>query len=102
MAHALDRQCYNHIMAKKIVQNVLKYNAVFEPCDEGGFTVTVPKLPGLVTEGDTFEQAAKMTQDAIQGYILCMQEDGEKIPDPDENVFVAPISINFPNLRFAV
>ena len=37
-------------------QNVLKYNAVFEPCEEGGFTVTVPKLPGLVTEGDTFEK----------------------------------------------
>ncbi|MBI5358246.1 type II toxin-antitoxin system HicB family antitoxin [Candidatus Amesbacteria bacterium] len=89
-------------MAKKIVQNVLKYNAVFEPCEEGGFVVTVPKLPGLVTEGDTFEKATEMARDAINGYILCMQEDGEPIPEPDENVFVAPISINFPSLKFAI
>ena len=44
-------------MAKKIVEKILRYNAVFDPCEEGGFTVTVPKLPGLVTEGDTFEEA---------------------------------------------
>ena len=85
-----------------MVKNILKYNAVFEPCEEGGFTVTVPKLPGLVTEGDSFEEATEMARDAIQGYIFCLQEDGEKIPEPDENVFVAPISINFPSLKFAV
>jgi hypothetical protein len=36
----------------------LQYTAVFEPAPEGGFTVTVPALPGLVTEGDTIEKRA--------------------------------------------
>lgn len=56
-------------MAKKIVERVLRYNAVFDPCEEGGFTVTVPKLPGLVTEGDSFEEAVAMVKDAIKGYV---------------------------------
>lgn len=63
-------------MAKKIVEKVLRYNAVFDPCEEGGFTVTVPKLPGLVTEGDSFEQAVAMVKDAIKGYIRVLQEAG--------------------------
>ncbi len=29
------------------------YTPVFEPAEEGGYTVTVPALPGLVTEGGT-------------------------------------------------
>lgn len=71
-------------MAKKIVERVLRYNAVFDPCEEGGFTVTVPKLPGLVTEGDTFEEAMKMVKDAIRGYVKVLQKAGEEIPEPDE------------------
>jgi predicted RNase H-like HicB family nuclease len=33
------------------------YTVSFEPAEEGGFVVTCPALPGLVTEGDTFEDA---------------------------------------------
>jgi predicted RNase H-like HicB family nuclease len=45
-----------------------QYTAVFEPAPEGGFVVTVPALPGLVTEGDTMEEARAMVRDAIRGY----------------------------------
>ncbi|MEK9200779.1 MAG: type II toxin-antitoxin system HicB family antitoxin [Patescibacteria group bacterium] len=86
-------------MSKSVVK-VLKYNAVFEPCEEGGFTVTVPKLPGLVTEGDTYELAIEMARDAIGGYLRVLQEDGEEIPEPDENSFVVPVNVTGP--RFAV
>ncbi len=54
---------------KKITQSVLRYTALFEPAEEGGYVVTVPKLPGLVTEGDTLEEAIAMAKDAIKGYI---------------------------------
>lgn len=33
------------------------YTVLFEPAEEGGFVVTCPALPGLVTEGDTLEEA---------------------------------------------
>jgi predicted RNase H-like HicB family nuclease len=41
----------------------------FEPAEEGGFVVTCPALPGLVTEGDTLEEARAMAQDAILAYL---------------------------------
>ena len=46
-----------------------QYTAVFEPAEEGGYTVTVPALPGLVTEGDTFEEARSMVEEAIRGML---------------------------------
>ncbi len=80
-------------MKQKISQLVLRYTAIFEPAEEGGFVVTVPKLPGLVTEGDTFEKATAMVKDAIRGYLEVMQEDGEKIPASDLS-FTAPIDVS--------
>ena len=37
----------------------------YQPEPEGGYTVTVPSLPGCVTYGKTFEEALDMAQDAI-------------------------------------
>ena len=57
-----------------------QYTAVFEPAPEGGYVVTVPALPGLVTEGDTMEQARELVKDAIRGYIESLVKHGEDIP----------------------
>ena len=56
------------------------YTAVFERAPDGGYTVTVPTLPGVVTEGDTLEEAHQMVIDAIQGYLETLQEDGLPVP----------------------
>jgi len=56
------------------------YTVLFEPQPEGGYTVTVPALPGLVTEGDTFEQARSMAKDAIIGYLEVLKKQGRQIP----------------------
>ena len=61
------------------------YTVLFEPAEEGGFIVTCPALPGLVTEGDTLEEARAMAQDAIRGYIESLQKDHLPIP-PDRTV----------------
>lgn len=57
--------------------------ALFEPAPEGGFVVTVPALPGLVTEGDTLEEAREMVKDAIRGYLESLIKHGEQIPIAD-------------------
>jgi len=88
-------------MARKIVEKVLRYNAIFEPAEEGGFVVTVPKLPGLVTEGDTFEEAMEMAKDAIKGYVEVLQEQKEEIPDPDDKSITALIDVTLPERKFA-
>ena len=37
-----------------------------EVAEEGGFTVTAPFIPGLVTEAETLEEAFEMARDAIK------------------------------------
>ena len=56
------------------------YTFVFSPEPEGGFTVTCPALPGLVTYGETMEEARMMARDAMDGLIAVMREHGEPIP----------------------
>lgn len=53
--------------------------------EEGGYTVTVPALPGCVTEGDTLEEAITMARDAIAGYIASLEKHGEPIPEEPEH-----------------
>jgi predicted RNase H-like HicB family nuclease len=62
---------------------MFSFTVLFEPAEEGGFTVTVPALPGLVTEGDTIEEAREMAKDAIRCYLESLIKDGEPIPDED-------------------
>jgi antitoxin HicB len=59
------------------------YTLLLQPEAEGGYTVTCPTLPGLVTYGETLEEARAMAADAIRGYIECLREDGEPIPESD-------------------
>ena len=42
--------------------------------------MTCPALPGLVTEGDTLEEARTMAADAIRGYLESLRKDGQPIP----------------------
>jgi len=58
-----------------------RYTVLFEPAEEGGYVVTCPALPGLVTEGDTIEEAREMARDAIRAYVESLRKDGLPIPD---------------------
>ena len=42
---------------------------VFEPSDEGGYTVYVPSLPGCISEGDSLETARENIREAIELYL---------------------------------
>jgi predicted RNase H-like HicB family nuclease len=59
---------------------ILSFTVVMTPDVIGGYVVTCPALPGLVTQGDTLEQARAMATDAIQGYLESLKKDGEPIP----------------------
>lgn len=48
---------------------------------EGGFTVSVPVLPGCITYGEDVDKAITMAKEAIELYIEELQERGEEIPD---------------------
>lgn len=57
-----------------------EYTTFFQANEHGGYTVTVPALPGLVTEGRNLEDARKMAKDAIRCYIGGLKKAKEKIP----------------------
>jgi antitoxin HicB len=61
-----------------------RYVVLFEPAEEGGYVVTCPALPGLVTEGDTLEEARAMAAEAIRGYLESLAKDGLPMPPEDD------------------
>ena len=53
---------------KKHKEIIYHFDAIFDP-NGAGYTVTVPKLPGLVTEGDSLKEAKEMAKDAIRCHL---------------------------------
>jgi predicted RNase H-like HicB family nuclease len=47
---------------------------------EGGFSVLVPELSSVATQGETIEEATEMAKEAIEAYRTWMHEDGLPIP----------------------
>ena len=59
---------------------ICKVPLVLAPQPEGGFTVTSPLLPELVTEGDTIEEALENVRDALEAAIEAYQDLGLPLP----------------------
>jgi antitoxin HicB len=53
---------------------------LFTPQPEGGYTVTSPVLPELVTEGDTLEEAQANVRDAFEAVAELYAEQGRQLP----------------------
>ncbi len=77
-------------------QKILEYDVVFEEQPDKGYTVTVPSLPGCISEGDTFELAKENITDAIKLFLEDLKADGEEIPIRNSNIFVGQVSISNP------
>lgn len=70
------------------------YAVVLEPdLREGGFTVLVPALPGVVTEGDTVEEALANAGDAIRLCLEDLQSQGLDIPESDSGVRLEHVEV---------
>ena len=66
----------------------LTYTVVLLPDSEGGYVVEVPALRGCVTYGHTLSEALVMVEDAIEGYLSVLQEDGDPLPQECKNIKV--------------
>lgn len=69
------------------------YTLIFTPAEEGGYTVTCPALPGLVTEGDTLDEAREMATDAIKAYLESLAIDGLPIPVDETLIESAKVEV---------
>jgi antitoxin HicB len=57
------------------------YSIVVDPDGQGGFTVTVPSLPGCITQGDTIEQCLEHAEEAVTLYLEELKANGRAVPD---------------------
>jgi len=57
-----------------------KIPLVLTPQPEGGYTVTSPLLPELVTEGDSVDEALVNVKDALAAVIEAYQDVGRPLP----------------------
>ena len=62
---------------------VREFRVILEPNELGGYTVTVPLLPGCTSEGDTREEALGNIREAIEAYVESLRADGEPIPSEE-------------------
>lgn len=66
---------------------LFRYNIILNPEPEGGFTVTVPALPGCITYGKNLSEAKKMAREAIQLYLEDMLDHNEPLPKTNNTYF---------------
>lgn len=69
-----------------------RFRVILELNEHGGYTATVPALPGCISEGDTKEEALANIKEAIEGYIESLMADGEPLPS-DEGVEEAIVEV---------
>ncbi len=56
------------------------FSVILEPQENGGFTVLVPALPEVVTEGDTEKEALANVEEAIRAILAYRRDNGIPIP----------------------
>ena len=62
------------------VAGTYSFSIVLEPQADGGYTVLVPALPEVVTEGETEDEAVANAEDAIRLVLAYREENGIDIP----------------------
>lgn len=63
-----------------------RFKVVLEKNDSGGYTVTVPALPGCVTQGKSRDEALERIQEAIEGFLEALAIEGLPIPVNDIDI----------------
>lgn len=72
---------------------VYHYTAVFEPDRRRGYTVTIPTLPGCISEGDTFEEAFQNIREAAALYLSALHQRRCRAPRERRSPFTAAVEV---------
>jgi antitoxin HicB len=62
------------------METIYKLPLVLDPQPEGGYTVTCPLLPELITEGDTVHEALENVADALAAILETYEDLGRPVP----------------------
>lgn len=62
------------------MSQIYKLPLVLDPQPEGGYTVTCPLLPELITEGDSVQEALSNANDALTAIVEGLATLGKPLP----------------------
>ena len=71
----------------------MNFRIVLEKDEDGGYTVTVPSLPGCISQGDTKEEAMENIKEAIELHVESLVEDGLPIIKTDKRIEESVIAV---------
>ena len=66
--------------AERKQETLYKLPLVLDPQPEGGYTITCPLLPELITEGDTAQEALGNVPDALAALLDAYRQLGRPVP----------------------
>ena len=69
----------------------MRYTVLMDKNEIGGYTVTVPSLPGCVSQGDNWDDALKNIEEAISGYIETLKILKKPVPVEVEVTLKNPV-----------
>ena len=69
-----------------------RFKIILEKEPSGGYSVSVPSLPGCASQGETFEEAIANAREAVELYLESLKED--KIPPPESDVLMEEIEVS--------
>lgn len=76
-------------------QQMISYRILLRKEPEGGYTVTVPSLPGCVTYGKSIEEATEMAKEAVELYLESLKTHHEEIPNDEGTLeYTLTVGIN--------
>ncbi len=58
-----------------------QFHIRFQKAEEGGYIVSIPEMPGCVTQAETFEEGLAMVKDALAGLLEVAVEHGDPVPE---------------------
>jgi len=66
----------------------MRYTVLLEKDGDGGFVVSVPALPGCISQGDTRHEALANIRDAIEAYVEDCRSTGDPVPTEADKEFI--------------
>ena len=69
----------------------MRYTVLMNKNETGGYTVTVPALPGCISEGDSWDEALANIEEAISGYIETLKILKKPVPVEVEVTLKDPV-----------
>ena len=60
---------------------IAKIPLILDPQPEGGYTVTSPLIPELITEGDTIAECLINVEDAFAAVVEIYEDEGRSLPE---------------------